>query len=69
MNTDKTNAIAASAYNLCGPQTGAAATPATVKDFDRSVVANCLAEYVTSHDGELFTQAEIRAARDAFLTR
>ena len=67
MNADKINAIAASAYNTCGPKIGAHATPATVKYFSRTVVANCLSEYVTAHDSDLFTQAEIRAARDAFL--
>lgn len=69
MTTDKAAAIAASAYNTCGPRAGAAATPATVSNFDRAVVANCLAEYVTTHDGDLFTADEIRAARDLFLAR
>ena len=67
MNAQKAAAIAASAYNACGPRIGAAATPATVSQFDRAVVANCLAEYVTAHDGELFTKGEIAEARHLFI--
>lgn len=67
MTTDKLNAIAASAYNVCGPRQGAYATPSTIGNFDRAVIANCLAEYVTAHDGEMFTKAEIAEARDAFI--
>ena len=67
MTTDLANAIAASAYNVCGPRSGAFATPSTVASFDRALVANCLAEYVTAHDGEMFTKAQLREARDMFV--
>lgn len=66
MTIDKAAAIAASAYNVCGPRSGVFATPATVGTFDRSAVADCLAAYETAHDGELFTTAEIAEALAIF---
>lgn len=62
---DKSAAVAASAYNVCGPRTGAPATPATVAALDRALVLRCLDTYATAHDGALFTAAEIEAARAA----
>lgn len=67
MNLHKMNAIAASAYNVCGPRAGAFATPATIHQFDRALVVSCLAQYVAAHDGELFTRAEIETTRNHFL--
>lgn len=67
IRSSKLQAIAASAYNVCGPRTGAAATPATIGQFNRALVINCLAEYKLVHDGELFTRLEIEQARYCLL--
>lgn len=61
---NKTAEIAASAYNVCGPRTGAPATPATVKTISRTVLVKCLGLYMAAHDGSLYTPAEIDAARE-----
>lgn len=61
---NKTAEIAASAYNVCGPRTGTPATPATVKKINRTLLVKCLGLYMAEHDGSLYTQAEIDAARD-----
>lgn len=64
MTRDKANAIAASAYNVCGPRTGTPATPSTVWAFGRNVVLDCMTKYATVHDGELFTHDEIIEAHN-----
>jgi len=64
MNRDKSQEIAASAYNVCGPKTGEAATPRNVWTFGKNVVLDCMARYADAHDGELFTREEIIAAHN-----
>ena len=64
MTNDKARAIAASAYNVCGPRSGEAATPATIGKFGRNMVLHCVAEYSRAHDGSLFSRPEIIAAYD-----
>lgn len=64
MTPDKTRAIAASAYNVCGPQTGEPARPATVGKFGHTRVLQCVAEYSRTHDESLYTKGEIIAAYD-----
>lgn len=63
ITADLIAAIAASAYNVCGPMSGAYATPSTVASFDRATVSACIEKYETAHDGTLFSVAEIQAAR------
>lgn len=57
-------AIAASAYNVCGPRSGPYATPSTVKAFGRNIILRCMVEYAETHDGSCFARAEIVEARD-----
>lgn len=64
MTHHKAAAIAASAYNVCGPRSGTPATPANVAKLNRTEVVRCLGLYMTAHDGSLFTAAEIDAARE-----
>ena len=64
MTNAKVAAIAASAYNTCGPRTGEAATPATVAKFGKTVILRCIGIYAAAHDGSLFTRAEIMEARE-----
>lgn len=76
MLTDKTLAILASAYNVCGPRIGQGATPATVLDMASPAdLAAMLAKY-SEHcranmrdslysDAELTTAAESIAAMRA----
>lgn len=64
MNIAQAAAIAASAYNVCGPQAGEFATPATVGKFGKTTILRCMGQYAEVHDGELFTTNEILAARD-----
>jgi len=64
MTNDKSQEIAASAYNVCGPRSGEAATPRNVWGFGRNVVLDCIARYADEHDGSLFTRDEIIAAHN-----
>ena len=64
MNNAKSLAIAASAYNVCGPRTGNPATPATVAKLNRTAVVHCIGLYMAAHDGSLFSRAEIVEARE-----
>ena len=64
MNIAKAAAIAASAYNVCGPRSGEPATPATIGKFSKTEVLRCMGLYMDAHDGELFTRAEIAEARE-----
>ena len=64
MNNAKAAAIAASAYNVCGPRTGTPATPATVGGFNRTEVLRCIGLYMAAHDGSLFSRDEIVEARE-----
>ncbi len=63
MDIAKAPAIAASAYNVCGPRRGEAATPSTIGKFGKTAVLRCLDGYAEAHDGSLFTRAEIIEAR------
>lgn len=64
MTIPKALAIAASAYNVCGPRTGEAATPSTITNWGRTDVLRCMGLYMDAHDGELFTRAEIVEASE-----
>ena len=64
MNLAKAAAIAASAYNVCGPKSGKAATPATIGTFGKTEVLRCLGLYADAHDGSLYTRSEITEARE-----
>jgi hypothetical protein len=64
MTKTKAAAIAASAYNVCGPRDGSPATPSNVGNLRRTDVVRFLGLYLAAHDGSLYTRAEIDAARD-----
>jgi hypothetical protein len=67
MNRSEALAIAASAYNRCGPQSGDPATPRNVLSFGRNSVAHCMAEYARlaeSGDDTMYVRASIVEARD-----
>lgn len=67
MNADKARAILSSAYNVCGPRSGAPATPAAVDGLCRTTLKECAdlyAEHVESDPDALFTPAEVHAAAD-----
>lgn len=62
MTADLALAIAASAWNVCGPQTGEAATPANVHTFHRASVGNALNSYASA-PRDMYSASEIAAAR------
>lgn len=62
MNLDLALAIAASAWNVCGPRSGTPATPSTVAGFPRANLLQYMRAYARSHDGDLFTVAQIESA-------
>lgn len=64
MTPARVAAVAASAYNVCGPQTGEPARPSTVLQMDRSTVAACMEKYRSVVD-DLYTPAETFAAIEA----
>ncbi|HVI60101.1 MAG TPA: hypothetical protein VM619_14680 [Luteimonas sp.] len=59
-------AILASAYNVCGPRTGAYATPTTVRSLaDSATLARCVdayAKHVAADPDALYTVAEVNEA-------
>lgn len=69
MTQDKMNAIYASAYNVCGPRAGNAATPATVRDMvsadELRPLVSAYACHVASDRFALYTAAEVNAAGGA----
>ena len=64
MNIQKAAAIAASAYNVCGPRAGTPATPSTIANFGKSEILRCMGIYADAHDGDMFTRNEIMEARE-----
>lgn len=64
MDNQKAAAIAASAYNVCGPRSGEFAKPSTIGQFSQTEVLRCIDLYASAHDGSMFTRTEILAARD-----
>lgn len=63
MQTSQVLAIAASAYNVCGPRSGESATPRTVRKLNRNLVLHCMAEYSREPEA-LYTPSEVIEARD-----
>ena len=65
ISPEKLNAILASAYNVCGPRSGEAATPANVHQLAGRTLPALAREYaahVASDPDALFTAAEVAEA-------
>jgi hypothetical protein len=73
MHASRIAAIAASAYNVCGPRSGEPATPATVRSMaDDASLAAMLDRYVShviADPDPLYSAGEVIAARGELLGR